>query len=92
MPSSTVIKSERLAARVTPTQKRLVERAAKAEGASVADFTVSAVVDRAREVLAGRAVLELDADEWASFWAALDQPPEPMPGLVELLSRPGPFA
>ncbi|MDR2567191.1 MAG: DUF1778 domain-containing protein [Bifidobacteriaceae bacterium] len=92
MSSAQVVKSERLAARVTEAQKRLVERAAKAEGTSVADFTVAAAVERAREVLSNRTLLELEPAEWESFCSALDQPPEPMPGLVELLRRPSVFA
>jgi len=91
MSSTSAVKSERIAARVTGTQKRLVERAAKAEGTSVADFTVSAATDRAKVVLADRVLLELEDAEWERFCAVLDQPPTPMPGLVELLRRPSPF-
>jgi uncharacterized protein (DUF1778 family) len=91
MSSTPTLKSERLAARVTVTQKRLVERAAAAEGISTGDFTVSAAVDRAKAVLADRVVIELADADWEHVSAVLDQPPAPMPGLVQLLRRPPVF-
>jgi uncharacterized protein (DUF1778 family) len=92
MSSATVVKSERIAARVTPAQKRLVERAALAEGVTAADFTVAAAVGRAREIVLSNPSPELDEDAWKRFCAILDEPPEPMDGLVELLRRPSVFA
>ena len=46
-----VLKRERLEARITPVQKRLIERAARLRGTSVTDFVVLSAQEAASETI-----------------------------------------
>jgi uncharacterized protein (DUF1778 family) len=70
-------RSERLETRVTPDQKRLIERAAKICGTSVTDFVVNNVQEAAREVIQETESLRLREEDRKVFFAALTNPPEP---------------
>lgn len=81
-------KSERLEARITPEQDALIRRAADVEGTTLTDFTVSAAVGRAREVLADQRVFVLDDAGWSELNAILDAPAQHKPRLAKLLAAP----
>ena len=84
-------KDERLALRVTAAQKAIIERASSVMGRTVTDFSVSALVERAEDVLADQRVFHVPADRWAEIEALMDAPVVPNPGLVDLFSKPSVF-
>ena len=45
------LKTERLVARISPSEKALIERAAELEGRKVAPFAVTHLVNRARKII-----------------------------------------
>jgi uncharacterized protein (DUF1778 family) len=67
----------RLEIRLTREQKWLVERAAAARGASVAEFARQAMQTAAAEAVAEQEVLRLCAADQLAFAAALSAPTEP---------------
>lgn len=68
---------ERLEARVSPEQKRLLERAAALEGRTLTDFVVASAQAAALETIARHDVIELTARDSQVFAQALMQPPAP---------------
>jgi len=84
-------KSERLAARLTPEQDALIRRAAEVEGTDLTNFTVTAALAHARDVLADRRLFVLDDAAWTQFVAILDRPVSHKPRLEKLFSEPSIF-
>jgi uncharacterized protein (DUF1778 family) len=70
-------KRERLEARITPAQKRLIERAARLRGTSVTDFVVVSAQQAATEVIQDFEVLSLRGRDQEIFVNAILNPPEP---------------
>ena len=85
------IKTERVAVRLTSEQNALIRRAAEVEGTDLTNFTVTATLAHAREVLADRRLFILDDAAWQEFLAVLDRPVTPKPRLERLFSEPSPF-
>ena len=85
-------KSERLDLRMTPTAKRMLQRAAAAANKSVSEFLIDSGLSAASDTLADRRVFQLDEAQWAAFIEALDAPPRDNPGLRRLLSLRPPWA
>lgn len=81
-------KDARIAVRMTAEQEALIRSAADAEGVTVTDFTVTAAVSQARDVLADRRVFLLDDATWTEFLAVLDRPVQHNPALEKLLAQP----
>ncbi len=88
---STAVKQDRLAVRVTSQQKQTIERAAAVLGRNVTEFSVETLTSRAEEVLAGQGAFDVSPEKWAEFIAVLDERPQAVPELVELLRRPSSF-
>lgn len=84
-------KTERVAVRLTSEQNALIRRAAEVEGTDLTNFTVSATLAHAREVLADRRLFILDDAAWQEFLAVLDRPVTPKLRLERLFSEPSPF-
>ena len=84
-------KTERVAIRLTSEQNALIRRAAEVEGTDLTNFTVTATLAHAREVLADRRLFILDDAAWQEFLAVLDRPVTPKPRLERLFSEPSPF-
>lgn len=84
-------KTERVAVRLTSEQNALIRRAAEVEGTDLTNFTVTATLAHAREVLADRRLFILDDAAWREFLAVLDRPVTPKPRLERLFSEPSPF-
>ena len=84
-------KTERVAVRLTSEQNALIRRAAEVEGTDLTNFTVTATLAHAREVLADRRLFILDDAAWQEFLAALDRPVTPKPRLERLFSEPSRF-
>ncbi|MGO9274437.1 MAG: DUF1778 domain-containing protein [Terriglobia bacterium] len=70
-------KRERLEARVTADQKRLIERAAQLRGTSVTDFLVGTAQQAASETIKDFEVLNLRDEARAVFVSAILNPPAP---------------
>jgi uncharacterized protein (DUF1778 family) len=71
------IRSERLEARVTSAQKRLIEHAAQLRGTSVTDFVVTNLQEAAAATIRDFETLCLRDEERELFVHALLNPPEP---------------
>lgn len=84
-------KTERLAARLTPEQNALIRHAAEVEGTDLTNFTITAALARARDVLADRRLFMLEDVAWTQFVALLDRPVSHKPRLQKLFSEPSPF-
>ncbi|MDR0990406.1 MAG: DUF1778 domain-containing protein [Propionibacteriaceae bacterium] len=89
--STTTLKDHRIALRLTGRQKALVEQAADSRGETLTEFSVTALVNRAEQVLADQPRLVLDEAQWQAFNNALDRPATVLPGLRDLMSRPSVF-
>ena len=81
-------KSERIDIRTTPSVKRALQDAAIVSSKTVSEFLLDSALTKAAEVLADRRLFLLDDEQWESFMAALDAPPQPMPRLEKLLREP----
>ena len=81
-------RSNKLDIRITPEAKRLLQQAAEERHTTISQFVLDSALASARSVLAERSLIELDADDWAAFMAALDAPPRRHPRMERLLKEP----
>jgi len=70
-------KAERLEARVTPAQKRTIERAAELRGTTVTDFVVVSAQQAAMETIRDFDTLRLRSEASEAFVNAMLNPPLP---------------
>jgi uncharacterized protein (DUF1778 family) len=70
-------KQERLEARVTPDQKRLIERAAELRGTSVTTFVVDSAQEAATKTISEFAMLDLQAEARELFVNVVLKAPAP---------------
>jgi uncharacterized protein (DUF1778 family) len=70
-------KADRLAARVTPAQKRLIERAAALRGTTVTEFVVASAHEAAQSTIKDFEVLHLQEEAREVFINAVLHPPAP---------------
>lgn len=80
------IKTDRMEARVSPEERRQIERAASVTGESASAFMVSAAVARANDVIAEAISTTVPADYFDKLLAALDEP-ERAPQLARAAKR-----
>jgi uncharacterized protein (DUF1778 family) len=80
-------RSERVEARVTPEQKKLLERAAALEGRSLTDFVLSSAQAAAAETISRHELLKLTREDQDVFVAALLKPPAPNKALRTAAAR-----
>ncbi len=80
-------RSERVEARVTPEQKKLLERAAALEGRSLTDFVVNSAQAAAADTITRHELLKLTPEDQEAFVAALLNPPPPNHALREAAAR-----
>ena len=83
--------TERLTARLTPTQAHLIEDAAASLGENVSAFTVESAIARAHDVLASRTNFVLDSAKWNEFVAILERPAQRNEALARLLAQSDPW-
>ena len=81
-------RSEKLAIRLTPQAKQILQQAARERHTSISQFVLESALSTASEVLAERSRLGLNAEQWEAFMAALDAPPRRHPRLERLLNKP----
>lgn len=84
-------KEERLNLRVTSSEKRLLERAARAAHASTTHFILQAALRSAEDALAAETRFALSPERWSEFTASLERPARVIPALAEAASKPSPF-
>jgi uncharacterized protein (DUF1778 family) len=70
-------RGERLEARLTASQKELLQQAAELEGRSLTDFVIDSAQTAARHVIRDHQLLELTARDSEVFVNALLNPPAP---------------
>ena len=80
-------KPERLEARVTREQKKLIEHAAELEGRTITDFIVTSAQTAAKQVIQEREILKLTARDRAVFVRALLNTPKPAAKLRQAVRR-----
>ena len=80
-------RSERLEARITAKQKKLLERAAALEGRSLTDFVLSSAQAAAAATISRHELLELIPGDQEVFVAALLKPPAPNKALRAAAAR-----
>ncbi|AZS42425.1 MULTISPECIES: type II toxin-antitoxin system TacA family antitoxin [Microbacterium] len=85
--SASPLKSARLEFRVTADQKAAIEEAAAIEGRTVTDFSASALVERAQEVIERERRSQVDAVRFEAFIEVMERPARSIDGLRELLRR-----
>lgn len=81
-------RSEKLDIRITPDAKRLLQEAARQRHTTISQFVLESALTSAEAVLAERSRLNLDAEQWEAFQAALDAPPRRHPRMERLLTEP----
>lgn len=84
-------KTERFAVRLTAEQDALIRQAAEVEGTDLTNFTVTATLAHARDVLADRRLFALDDAAWEKFLAVLERPVSAKPRLAALFAEPTMF-
>lgn len=77
--------------RALPSQRELIDRAAKALGKNRSDFMLEAACERAQAVLLDRVFFNLDAKAFKQFNDLLDAPVKPNAGLKRLFSVKPPW-
>src|SRR5258708_32849469 len=81
------LKKERLESRLTPQQKKRIERAAKIKGTSLSDFVVLSAEDAALRVIREQETLILNERAKEVFIEALLKPPVPGQRLAAAAKR-----
>lgn len=77
--------------RTTEEERALIDQAVSATGSDLTAFVVSSAVNRARDVLADREVVVLDAEAQA-WWEEINaRPARDLPSLREFMARPSPW-
>jgi uncharacterized protein (DUF1778 family) len=71
------LKEERLEARVTPEQKKLIAQAAALRGTSVTEFVVASAQEAAAEAIKDYGLLSLNGEAREAFVNAVLNPPAP---------------
>ena len=81
-------RERRLNMRVTQQQERVLRAAAELSGETLTGFVLSVATERAADVVARAQRIELGAESFDRFVAALDGPAEEMPTLRRYAGRP----
>lgn len=81
---ATVERDQRLNARLTEQEDRLLREAAAELGKPVSRFVIEAGVEHAREILADTQVMRIADRAAAQFEAWLDEPPTQLPAAKRL--------
>ncbi|TQL47122.1 uncharacterized protein (DUF1778 family) [Homoserinimonas aerilata] len=84
--------SERVEFRITPDLKDDIEAASAMLGLTTSAFVKDAALRLARETIHQERQIQLGAEAWEKFTAAVDRPGEYVEGFAELLRRPSVFS
>ncbi len=77
MRTTTAAKNERVEARLTPEDKKLLQRAADLTGRSLSEFVLDSARRAAEEAILSRQVIDLTLRDAEVIMAALLNPPKP---------------
>ena len=81
-------KEDRLELRLRPSERALLDEAARASSMSTSTFVLSHATAAAQNVLADRTVFVLPPERWEAFLELLDRPEQPVDGLAKFLAGP----
>jgi len=82
---------ERFAFRLSPDDRRLLEKAAALRRTTLTRFVLESSREVAERALAEQTGFLLSSEQYAAFCRALDEPPREIPALRELFERPEPY-
>ena len=71
--------------------RNLIDKAAATLGKTRTEFVVESAKKHAIDVLLDQRLFDLDPGQWATFTAALDNPPLPNQQLKQLMARNAPW-
>lgn len=80
-------RERRINMRVSEQQERILRTAAELSGETLTGFLLSVATERAAEVVARAQRIEVTAEAFDRFVAALDGPPEEMPAVRRYAGR-----
>ena len=80
-------KQDRLQARISSTQRELLQRAADLEGRTLSDFVVDSAQRRAEEVIREHEIIRLSPRDSRAFVESLLNPPAPSARMRALAAR-----
>ena len=81
-------RSDKIDIRISPAAKRILQEAARERHTTISQFVIDSALSSAQDVLAERTRIGLDAEQWATFSAALDAPATRHPRMERLLKEP----
>jgi uncharacterized protein (DUF1778 family) len=81
-------KAEVLNIRASAAQKAKLAEAAKLQNMNVSQFVLHRSLDAAEEVIADQRVIRLSEEAYDDFLAKMEEPPQELPKLRELFSKP----
>ncbi len=84
-------KAEMLNIRASSAQKAMLAEAAKLANMNVSQFVLSRSLEAADEVIAEQRLIRVSAAEYDWLMAKLEEPPQDMPKLRDLFSKPSVF-
>lgn len=89
--SGTASKPKTLSLKITlsPDQKAMLTRAAKALKTSVSEYVVQKACAEAESLLLKPIRYQLNEEQWDEFMKRLDEPPRKLPRLKKLMTEPG---
>lgn len=73
--------NQRVSARVAPKVYETLSQAAQLTGATLNQFIVQSVYEKAQEVIENERFIRMTSRSASAFFKALEQPPEPTPKL-----------
>ena len=81
-------RSDKLDIRISPAAKRVLQEAARERHITISQFVIDSALSTAQDVLAERTRIGLTSEQWVTFTAALDAPPQRHPRMERLLKEP----
>jgi len=81
-------RSDKIDIRISPAAKRILQEAARERHTTISQFVIDSALSSAQNVLAERTRINLDAEQWDAFVAALDAPVARHPRMERLLKEP----
>jgi len=81
-------RSDKIDIRISPAAKRILQEAARERHTTISQFVIDSALSSAQNVLAERTRINLNAEQWDAFVAALDAPVARHPRMERLLKEP----
>ncbi|MCB1446919.1 MAG: DUF1778 domain-containing protein [Rhizobiaceae bacterium] len=86
--AGTAQRSDKIDIRISPSAKRILQEAAREQHTTISQFVIDSALSTARELLIERSRIGLDTEQWRTFVAALDAPPQRHDRMERLLREP----